>query len=92
VTTPSEILTQAQTVRRDTFCVLAANFESLHRSGQLPSGSYAVAPLVRYLVEDGVSFRRLASELSAFGFRRSAMWYQRGIARGGYFGGVGKGL
>jgi len=93
VTTPlPEILTQATTVRRETFRVLAVNFESLHRSGQLPSGSFAVAPLVRYLVEDGVSFRRLAAELSSHGFRRSAMWYQRGLARGGYFGGAGTGL
>jgi len=93
VTTPtSEILTQATTVRRETFRVLAVNFESLHRSGQLPSGSFAVAPLVDYLIKDGVSFRRLAAELSAHGFRRSAMWYQRGLARGGHFGGAGTGL
>jgi len=92
VTTPSEILTQAITVRRETFRILAASFESLHRSGELPSGSFAVAPLVSYLVKDGVSFRRLAVELSAHGFRRSAMWYQRGLARGGYYGGAGTGL
>jgi len=87
---PLEILTEAQTVRRETFRNLASILESLHRCGQLSSGFSAVAALVCYLVKDGVSYRRLAIELSTHGFRRSPMWYQRAVARSRNLGGVGE--
>jgi len=82
VKTP-EILDQLavyHAARETLLAELASTLVRVLGNGEISCGPPVFAPVVVRLLQDGLSFRALASEMRSRGFGRSSMWYRRRFA------------